>query len=190
MRIFHQLKVIFVVCCVVAGLAAQSKPTSEPRSLGKAPAENTTASGSILRELDEAMDQVAERVLPAVVQISVSGFGPSRQRSESENVIERQRGIGSGVIVDHDGYIVTNAHVVAGAQRIQVIMRSVTTELIPRQTSLLHRQRSFAARLIGVHRFTDLALLKIDQSGLPYIPLKEVYKARLGQTVLALGSPQ
>jgi serine protease Do len=140
--------------------------------------------------MDDAMDDVAERVLPAVVQISVSGFGLSREPSDSERVIERQRGIGSGVIVDPSGYIITNAHVISGSQRIQVLMTSVTTELVPYQTSLLHRHRRFEARLIGTHRLTDLALLKIEAQGLPFIPLQEAYRARLGQTVLAVGSPQ
>jgi serine protease Do len=144
---------------------------------------------AVLRDLDQAMDEVAERVLPAVVQISVSGFGPSRGRGSSENVIERQRGVGSGVIVDPSGYVITNAHVVTGAQRIQVVMRSVNTELVPGKTSLLHKQRTFEAKLIGTHRLTDLALLKIDAADLPAIPLKDEYKARLGQTVLAVGSP-
>jgi serine protease Do len=136
------------------------------------------------------MDDLAERVLPAIIQISVSGFGPSRERSGGENVIERQRGIGSGVIVDPAGYIITNAHVVTGAQRIQVVMRSVNMELVPGKTSLLHKQRTFEAKLIGAHRFTDLALLKIEAAdALPAISLRQEYKARLGQTVLAVGSP-
>jgi len=142
----------------------------------------------ILRGLDQAMDEVAERVLPAVVQISVSGFGP-RERSGNENIMERQRGVGSGVIVDPNGYVITNAHVVMGAQRIQVIMRSVNTELVPGKTSLLHKQRTFEAQLVGTHRLTDLALLKIEANDLPSIPLKQEYRARLGQTVLAVGSP-
>jgi serine protease Do len=115
-----------------------------------------------------------------VVQISVSGFGPSRQRSDNGQVNAKQRGIGSGVIVDPNGYIMTNAHVVTGAQCIQVVMQSVTTELVPMKTSLLRRQRTFKARVIGVHSFTDLALLKIEEKNLPFIPLKEEYRAKLG----------
>lgn len=166
-----------ILCALTTTASAQTPATPSARN-------------GILRQMDEAVDDVAERVLPAVVQISVSGFGPSHQRSESETVLERQSGIGSGVIVDPDGYVMTNAHVVAGAQRIQVVMRSVTSELVPFQTSLRHRQRTFSARLIGTHRLTDLALLKIDEKDLPFIPLKEAYRARLGQTVLAVGSPQ
>ena len=148
------------------------------------------APSDVLRQMDQALGDVAERVLPAVVQICVSGFGPSHEQHDSQSVIARQRGIGSGVIVDPNGYIITNAHVVTGAQRIQVVMRSVTSELVPFKTSFLHRQRTFEAKLLGIHRLTDIALLKIDANDLPFIPLKEEYKARLGETVLAVGSPE
>ena len=184
----RQLVVMFLVLGVVSGMSAQTQ--ASPGARRKPPAESTAASRGILGDLDRAMDEVAERVLPAVVQISVSGFGPSRERGGGENVIERQRGVGSGVIVDPAGYIITNAHVVTGAQRIQVVMRSVNVELVPGKTSLLPKQHTFEAKLIGVHRFTDLALLKIDHpDDLPTISLRQEYKARLGQTVLAVGSP-
>jgi serine protease Do len=169
---------------------AQTRPTAAASRREASPQISSTAPSEVLRELDQALDDVAERVLPAVVQISVSGFGPSHKQRDGESVIERQRGIGSGVIVDPSGYIVTNAHVVTGAQRIQVIMASVTTELVPFKTSLLRRQHTFEARLIGIHQFTDLALLKIEGTRLPFVPLREEYKARLGQTVLAVGSPE
>ena len=184
----RQLVVMFLVLGVVSGMSAQTQ--ASPGARRKPPAESTAAPRGILGDLDRAMDEVAERVLPAVVQISVSGFGPSRGRGGGENVIERQRGVGSGVIVDPAGYIITNAHVVTGAQRIQVVMRSVNMELVPGKTSLLPKQHTFEAKLIGVHRFTDLALLKIDHpDDLPTISLRQEYKARLGQTVLAVGSP-
>ncbi len=169
---------------------AQTRPATETSRGVQSEAKLSSASIDVLRDLDQAVDNIAEQVLPAVVQILVSGFGPSHEQRDGENVIQRQRGIGSGVIVDPNGYVITNAHVVTGAQRIQVVMRSVNTELVPFKTSLLHRQRSFDARLVGVHRMTDLAVLKIEGQGFPFIPLKEEYKAKLGQTVLAVGSPQ
>jgi len=184
------LSVSMLLCALACGVSAQTQPATPATDRRHVSARNSTPSASVLRDMDSAMDEVAGRVLPAVVQIAVSGFGQSRQGGESGNVIERQRGIGSGVIVDSDGYVITNAHVVSGAQRIQVVMRSLTTELVPGQTSLAYRQRTFAARLVGTHRLTDLALLKIEGKDLPYIPLKEEYKVRLGQTVLAVGSPQ
>src|SRR5215471_14506903 len=150
------------LCSLGSILCAQTQPRARAHNRSEATKQDASSSHTdILRQLDEAMDEVAERVLPAIVQISVSGFGPSHQQRSGESVIERQRGIGSGVIVDPNGYIITNAHVIAGAQRIQVVMVSVTTELVPFKTSLLHRQRTFEAKLIGLHQLTDLALLKI-----------------------------
>lgn len=189
------LKKRIILSLAVGALSASANAQGRPTVPATTHSEITKqgpkqTSTMVLRDLDQAMDEVAEQVLPAVVQIAVSGFGPSRGQRNGDKVIARQRGIGSGVIVDPDGYIMTNAHVVAGAQRIRVVMTSVTTELVPFKTSLLHRQRTFEARLIGVHQFTDLALLKVEEKGLPFIPLKEEYKARLGQTVLAVGSPE
>lgn len=81
---------------------------------------------------------------------------------------------GSGVIVSEDGYIVTNNHVVADAQRITVT---------------LNDQRKFEARLIGTDVRTDLALLKIDVAGLDFILFGNSDEVRLGEWVLAVGNP-
>jgi serine protease Do len=180
----------FVVCMLgafVAGVAQSKPPASErDKETGKAASMGST----VLHDLDEATDGVAERVLPAVVQVEVSGFAPRKHGGGNRSVIEKQRGIGSGVVVDPNGYIITNNHVVEGAQRIRVVFTSVTTELVPHKTSLLRRQHVYEAKLLGTHRFTDLALLKIEARDLSFIPLPEAYRARLGQSVLAVGSPQ
>jgi serine protease Do len=138
------------------------------------------------------MDALAQRVLPAVVQINVSGFGvrETKDGDEDAGVIERQRAIGSGVIVDPDGYIMTNAHVVSGAQRIRVVITPTAAELVPYKSSFLTRQRTFEAKLIGMNRLVDLALVKIEEKNLPYIPLALNFRVQLGQTVLAVGSPE
>jgi len=152
------------------------------------PAQSAAPAAATLRNLDTSVDQIAERVSPAVVQVLISGLGSSRRKGEE--VIERQRGIASGVVVDPAGYVITNAHVVDGARRIRIVLSSIRTELVPGQTSFRAVQHTFEARVIGTHRLTDLALLKIDAKDLPFIPLTDTYHARLGQTVLAIGSPE
>ncbi len=145
-----------------------------------------------LRQYDDSLSALAQQVLPAVVQIDVSGFGAREIKGAADDVgvIERQRASGSGVIVDPDGYIMTNAHVVNGAQRIRVIITPTPAELVAYRASFLTRQRTFEAKLIGVNRLVDLALIKIEEKNLPYIPLKTDYRVQLGQTVLAVGSPE
>ncbi len=148
----------------------------------------------ILLQYDQAIDQVAEKAMRSVVEIEVTGFGKpedsSSDDSQDQQVLQRQRALGSGVIVDPDGYIITNNHVVAGALRIHVILKSATVELTMGSTRLANPQRVYEAKLIGATRYADLALLKIDAKDLPAIPLPQAYHIRLGQTVIAIGAPQ
>ncbi len=85
-----------------------------------------------------------------------------------------QVGMGSGVIISNDGYIVTNNHVIESADDIEVT---------------LNDKRSFKAKLIGVDPVTDIALLKIDASNLPTISFGDSDKLRIGEWVLAVGNP-
>ena len=95
------------------------------------------------------------------------------------------------MIVDPDGYIVTNNHVVAGALRIRVIIAPATVELAMNNTRLSNPQRVYEAKLIGTTHYADLAVIKIEEKGLPFIPLPELFSPiRLGQTVVAIGAPE
>ena len=145
----------------------------------------------ILREYDQALDRVAEHVMRSVVQIDVISYSvPEHSEGAEAQLLQRQRSLGSGVIVHPNGYIVTNNHVVAGALRIRVTLAPATVELVTGHTVLSHEVRVYDAKLIGTNRYADLAVVKIDEKNLPYIPLPEKYEVRLGQTVLAIGSPQ
>jgi serine protease Do len=173
------LALIFAIFAAPAGpVWAQNAPNP-----GDAPAPN------ILEEYDHAFARVVERAMPAVVEIDVNGFGPPEDDSDSK-VIERQSSLGSGVIVDPSGYIMTNNHVVAGAQRIQVVLSPATMEMKMGGTSLLRHQRTYPAKLIGTSRITDLALIKIEANDLPTIPLPPNFVVHLGQTILAIGAPE
>src|SRR5262249_8575872 len=96
--------------------------------------------------------------------------------------------VGSGFVIDPEGYIVTNAHVVNGAQHVQVIVPpanadgSLATALSPRMTMV-------PARIVGMTTEIDLALLKVDGMKLPALPLAQYTKVRQGETVFAFGSP-
>jgi serine protease Do len=144
----------------------------------------------VLQQLNSAIEQLTTRISPAVVQILVTGYGPLEENNRGQTaLITREHAIGSGVIVDPDGYIMTNAHVVEGAQRIHVAL-AVPSVDFPDQMGPVGKQRIVEARLIGIHKDTDLALLKIDQTGLPTLSLGNRRPVHQGELVFALGSPE
>lgn len=96
-------------------------------------------------------------------------FGPQKRQ---QNFI--QQGSGSGVIISDDGYIVTNNHVIAGADKIEVI---------------LNDRRTYVGELIGTDASTDVALLKIKEKGLPYLPYGNSDYVKVGEWALAVGNP-
>ena len=162
------------------------------------------SSVSSLVALDNAVEAVAARVTPAVVNVSVTSrntpgqdseddqdggaqqgmpqgsippglrqfFGPFGGQMPQQPQIEH--GIGSGIIVSPDGYIVTNNHVIQGAVQIRVT---------------LNDRRVLPAKLVGADKLTDLAVIKVDAKNLPTIAWGDSTKLHPGQTVLAFGSP-
>jgi serine protease Do len=160
-----------------------------------------------LTATDHAMEQLAARVTPAVVNVAVTskvseqqtaqgmddqssqqqgpqglppgfaqffGFGGGNGPQMQPQQPQIEHGIGSGVIISPDGYIITNNHVVNGATQIKVT---------------LHDRRIMSARVIGVDKLTDLAIIKVDAHDLPAISWGDSTKLEPGQTVLAFGSP-
>jgi serine protease Do len=160
--------------------SAQEKPQPKPD-------DSATASAALL-QINNALEGLAAKVCPAVVQILVTGYGPIHEENRTQTaLIVRQHAVGSGVIVDPNGYIITNAHVVEGAQRIRVALP------LPSDTGrsvAAGKRRVLEARLIGTHKDTDLALLKIDEKDLPTLVLLAQQRPRVGQLVFAIGSPE
>lgn len=127
----------------------------------------------------------AEKVMPAVVHIRSTQqgerredrpqymdpfrdfFGPRGPQGPSQSA-------GSGVIINPDGYIVTNNHVVQDADMVEVT---------------LYDNRNFKAAVIGIDPDTDIAVIKIEQKGLPYLSFVDSDKAKIGEWVLAVGNP-
>ena len=156
------------------------------KAIGTRPAEPP----AVLQQLNSAIEQLTARISPAVVQILVTGYGALEENNRGQTaLITREHAIGSGVIVDSNGYIMTNAHVVEGAQRIHVAL-PLPSAHFPDQIAPVGKQRIVEARLIGLHRETDLALLKIDQTGLPTLSLGSRRPVHQGQLVFAMGSPE
>ena len=167
----------------------QTVTTNSSQNAPKQPQTKATETGGVLVQLNTALQDLAAKVSPAVVQILVTGYGTAREEERSQTAfIVRQHAVGSGVIVDSNGYIMTNAHVVEGAQRIRVALPLPTGDssgLVP-----IGKRRIMEARLVGQHKETDLALLKIDQKDLPTLPLVSQQRPHVGQLVFAIGSPE
>ena len=145
-----------------------------------------------LHQLNDSVEALVERVSPSVVQIVVTGYSSSEreQRGETDLVIGRERAIGSGVIVDPEGYIVTNAHVLNGAEKIEVIVPPQPVAGMPATQAQDMQSKNFQARKVGVSREIDLAVIKIEAHGLPALGIHGSTQAKQGELVFAFGSPE
>jgi serine protease Do len=143
-----------------------------------------------LGALSRSLESVVARVGPAVVQIRVTAYGPvSGGATGAAALIGNQRSTGSGVILTPDGYIVTNAHVVEGGRRFVVIIPRPASADVPGRSALAPVSQELGASLVGTDAETDLALLKVEATGLPVATFGESDSLRPGQVVLAFGSP-
>ena len=182
--------VLALALAVAVGAYTAHVPVRAGVSSNTAPLDNNQV-GALL-SLDQAMEAVAARVTPAIVNVAVTSHAKSQPVAEGvpddlqrffgqqfgQGVPQQQprieRGIGSGVIISPDGYIVTNNHVVDGATDIKVTLSD---------------RRILAAKVVGTDPLTDLAVIKVDAADLPNIPIGDSSTLRAGQTVLAFGNP-
>ena len=144
-----------------------------------------------LGELSVSLEGLVNRVRPAVVQIFSTGY-VTADESDSSNtaaLLSRQRSTGSGIILSDDGFIVTNAHVVQGARRIQVRLSVARSRRAARAT-FEPEVKLLDAKLIGMDREMDVAVIKIDRTGLPHLPLGNSDAVRQGELVMAFGTPR
>jgi serine protease Do len=144
-----------------------------------------------LGELSVSLENLVNRTRPAVVQIFSTGY-VTAEESESGNtasLLSRQRSTGSGIILSDDGFIVTNAHVVQAARRIQVrlTMSSLRTGRAP---TFEPEVKLLDAKLVGMDRDMDVAVIKIERTGLPHLQLGNSDGVRQGELVMAFGNPR
>jgi serine protease Do len=137
-----------------------------------------------LLELSAASESLATQVGPAIVQVLVRGYAPG-PGYDSPSLLAQRSASGSGVVLDAQGYIVTNAHVVEGARSIQVQLAAPQAG----SSILKPRGKLLGAQLVGLDRETDLAVLKVEATGLPALELGDSDGLRQGQLVFAFGSP-
>lgn len=151
-------------------------------------ADELAARGTLpIRGLNETLTSLAAKLTPAVVTISTSGYKPVGANPDGGLSFGLQQASGSGVVVSQDGFIVTNAHVVAQMSRIEVQLPPDA----PHSGHSIVRPpgRVLPARLIGIDGETDLALLKVDADHMPFLSLADSDTVRQGQLVMAIGSP-
>ena len=143
-------------------------------------AQNRKSSALSLGDFSNLLQELTSRVSPSVVQITGSGYGmePDPEHAGT-SFLTRERSTGSGVIVSEDGYIMTNAHVVEGARTIHVKINGVSGKSVS----------TFDAVLVGMDRLLDLALLKIEATGLRALPFGNANEVKQGELVMAFGSP-
>lgn len=185
--------------CAVAGVfAATASVALVPATAAHAQQQPVAPS---VRGLPDFTDLV-EQVGPAVVNIrtlektssrgTASGMDPDMleffkrfgiplpnnprqpQKPQQPEQEQQPRGVGSGFILSADGFVMTNAHVVEGAEEVMVTLTD---------------QREFKAKIIGADKRTDVAVLKIEATGLPFVKIGDVSRLKVGEWVLAIGSP-
>jgi serine protease Do len=137
-----------------------------------------------LGELSTSLEGLAKRVRPSVVQIFSTGYAAAEEADSSNtaSLLSKQRSTGSGVILSEDGLILTNNHVIHNALKIEV-------KLLSPNGGGRNSNSTVLAKLIGVDRDADLAVIKIDRTGLPKLALGDSSKLRQGQLVMAFGNP-
>ena len=200
----------FICVCLALGASAtffqpstvtqaseeQAAPSVQPAVVQPAAFSPPPTSEDLLR-FNQHLITIAKKVTPAVVNISIvktsaprsspfphspffddpffrKFFGERFREERRQEPRRRQQGMGSGVIVNPDGYIVTNNHVVAEGDEIQVVLGD---------------QRKFEAELIGTDPKTDLAIVKIEASGLPFLSWGDSSTLEVGEMVVAVGNP-
>jgi serine protease Do len=189
--------VLVLAVATVTGLALVPACTRQDRAEAQSPTAATSEGRTLAKQLSAVFESAASKVGPSVIPIYAEQvvevaspfgspespfrqffgddffrrfFGAAPQQDQKETV----HSLGSGVIVSHDGYILTNNHVVHGADKLTV---------------LLTKDEKYSAKIIGTDPQTDLAVIKIEGDGLPVATLGDSDNLKVGEWVIAVGNP-
>jgi serine protease Do len=181
---------VAIISCLGASTTSSPLAAQSNKASTSGPAKHAVVDSSIdpLQQISKSMQELSNRVSPSVVQIFSTAYSPESDR-EHQNTDLLSRGLvsGSGIIIASDGWVVTNAHVVQGARRIRIRLSEEVAAAVVRDGKSRHAL--FDAKLLAADRDTDLALLKIEATGLPALELSDSSDLKQGQLVLAFGSP-
>jgi serine protease Do len=156
-----------------ADLAEAASPSVvNIRTLEKSKVSSTAGPGG--SGMDEEMQEFFRRFFGDRVPLPGPRSGPRPSPAPNQEGEETPRGVGSGFILSADGFIMTNAHVVEGADEVLVTLTD---------------KREFKAKIIGADKRTDVAVVKIEATGLPAVKIGDATKVRVGEWVMAIGSP-
>jgi serine protease Do len=145
----------------------------------------------VLLNLSGDMEALAHAAEPAVVKIYAEGLAPVDSADTNRTAfLAQQRSIGSGVIVDPAGYILTNAHVVQRARTLNVLVPDTSGAIASSGDDRAEPpSTAMPARVVGLDTITDLAVIKVEKSGLRALKFADSDRVHPGQLVLAFGSP-
>ncbi len=183
----HRRNVFLPVVLLTLLLGTAALPAA-----AQAPSGESDKTAEVLHQMNGSFQALVKRVSPAVVEVLVTGFGSPDEEEDTSapSSIGRERSLGSGVIVDPDGYIITNYHVVKGADRVRVALTPAPTQDSQPISLLKSRGRVLPAHIVGYSKLIDLAVLKVEATGLPTLPIGRYDRIQKGQMVLAFGSPE
>ncbi len=193
LRSFYTLLALLIIVSV--GISACSSNDAKEASMFSLPDFSSTNNikpanqkpVSSLQDLNDALVNIAKKTNPAVVTIHIKekvkvqrpqnpfGFFFGNPSQNGPPHTEQRRGLGSGVIVSKDGYILTNNHVVHNADHIRVT---------------LNNNKDYVGKVVGTDPLTDLAVVKIDADDLPTIKMGYSDSLKVGSLVMAIGSPE
>ncbi|MBO8142776.1 MAG: trypsin-like peptidase domain-containing protein [Firmicutes bacterium] len=172
-RDWRRVAIITVIAALLGGAAgARLQGAALRRDPDGSPFEAQGVDWPLADAAGDGAVRAVERVGPAVVKVAVA------RRAFTDSLFfsipGEEQGLGSGVIIDPDGFVLTNEHVVRDATGIRVMLQD---------------GRQFPARLVGADPWTDLAVLAVDAAGLPAAELGRSAELQVGQPVIAIGNP-